>query len=159
MEPHTYDKTQIEDQHRAIAAEIADLGRLTAEPDGSAPRILTKLCSVTRSIVLHFRHEEAIMRNMRYRKYCGHKCDHDFIVKILGNVISVTSAGLLPPSNDIALQIANCLIVHQRNHDDDLLEALSHSVWSFDPPRSTKTANSSSGHQGFTLDPPEAEGV
>ena len=108
------------DEHLDMEGIGANLDALMSEPAPDRIRIAHSLSLLKASMLLHFAHEEALMKEANYPNLFHHRRSHNYIVNEISVFISAFVSGRESTTNDIWPHLKKTLDTHITRYDDDL---------------------------------------
>ncbi len=118
-------ETSNEEDHKTIEAIGSELGQLLNGQALDRNRVAYALNMLKASMLLHFSHEEAIMKQHNYPNLFHHKRSHDYIMSILSEFISAFAVGRESTTADLWPHLKKTLDTHLLRYDADFAAYLS----------------------------------
>ena len=112
------------DEHLDMETIGTNLDALMAEPNPDRTRIAQALSLLKASMLLHFAHEEALMKEANYPNLFHHRRSHSYIVNEITVFISAFVSGREAATGDIWPHLTLTLDAHIARHDEDLARFL-----------------------------------
>ena len=113
-----------QDEHLDMETIGANLDALMGEPNPDRTRIAQALSLLKASMLLHFAHEEALMKEANYPNLFHHRRSHSYIVNEVTVFISAFVSGREATTGDIWPHLKRTLDTHINRHDEDLARFL-----------------------------------
>ncbi len=108
------------DEHLDMEAIGANLDALMSERAPDRTRIAQSLSLLKASMLLHFAHEEALMKEANYPNLFHHRRSHNYIVNEITVFIAAFVSGRETTTNDVWPHLKKTLDTHIARHDNDL---------------------------------------
>ena len=112
-------ETSNDEDHKTIATIGDELGQLLNGQTLDRNRVAYALNMLKASMLLHFSHEEAMMKQNNYPNLFHHKRSHDYIMSILSEFISAFAVGRESTTADLWPHLQNSLDTHLQRYDAD----------------------------------------
>ncbi len=112
------------DEHLDMETVGAHLAALMAEDAPDRILIAQSLSLLKASALLHFAHEEALMKEANYPNLFHHRRSHNYIANEISVFISAFVSGREATTNDIWPHLKATLDAHIIRHDNDLASFL-----------------------------------
>jgi hemerythrin-like metal-binding protein len=112
-------ETGNDQDHKSIVAIGSELGLLLTGPTLDRNRVAYALNMLKASMLLHFSHEEAVMKEHNYPNLFHHKRSHDYIISILSEFITAFAVGRESTTADLWPHLQKTLDTHMHRYDAD----------------------------------------
>jgi hemerythrin-like metal-binding protein len=112
-------ETSNDEDHKTIATIGDELGQLLSGQALDRNRVAYALNMLKASMLLHFSHEEAMMKQNNYPNLFHHKRSHDYIMSILSEFISAFAVGRESTTADLWPHLQKTLDTHLQRYDAD----------------------------------------
>ena len=112
-------ETSNDEDHKTIATIGDELGQLLNGQTLDRNRVAYALNMLKASMLLHFSHEEAMMKQNNYPNLFHHKRSHDYIMSILSEFISAFAVGRESTTADLWPHLQKTLDTHLQRYDAD----------------------------------------
>ncbi|MEI6559297.1 MAG: hemerythrin domain-containing protein [Rhodospirillaceae bacterium] len=113
-----------EDEHLDMETIGANLDTLMSEAAPDRTRIAQSLSLLKAAMLLHFAHEETLMKEANYPNLFHHRRSHTYIVNEISVFIAAFVAGREATTNDIWPHLKKTLDTHIVRYDNDLCHFL-----------------------------------
>jgi len=120
---HAY-ATMNDDEHKDMEAIGTELNSLLTDPEPDRSRVITSLNMLKASMLLHFAHEESVMKERNYPNFFHHRRSHNYIMTELSVFIASYATGRGDSLADIWPHLKKTLDTHMSRYDDDLTNFL-----------------------------------
>ena len=112
------------DEHRDMEEIGAQLSALLTAGNTDRAAVIASLNLLKASMLLHFAHEESVMKEGNYPNFFHHRRSHNYIMTELSVFIGSYAAGRVDTLNDIWPHLKKTLDTHMTKYDDDLVNFL-----------------------------------
>ncbi|MEI8395583.1 MAG: hypothetical protein WCF85_12655 [Rhodospirillaceae bacterium] len=116
---HAYAATN-ETEHQDMEAIGAEICRLVSEISIEPAKVVNALNLLKASMLLHFAHEETLMKEANFQNFFHHRRSHNYILTELSVFISSFASGRTDTISEIWPHLKTTLDTHLIRYDEDL---------------------------------------
>jgi hemerythrin-like metal-binding protein len=107
-------------EHQDMEAIGRELSAVMSECDTDRSKVLATLNRLKATMILHFAHEEGVMKDANYPNYFHHRRSHTYIMTELAVFITSYSSGRTDTVTEIWPHLQRTLETHMNRYDRDL---------------------------------------